>query len=78
MTPSGQQRALGTNARDVRVLQIVRANVFPDLAHHLTRGKAFGPTTAANSSDGCSGFSRAFCLLPLAFFSRDLASIELP
>ena len=34
------------------------------------------PTTAASSSDGCSGFCRAFALPPLAF-SGDLVAIDL-
>src|SRR5882757_9229808 len=42
------------------------------------RGRGLGPTTAASSSDGCSGFCSAFGLPPLAFFSGDLVGIELP
>jgi hypothetical protein len=36
------------------------------------RGSGREPITAASSSDGCSGFCRAFPLPPLAFFSRVL------
>src|SRR5207249_3160653 len=39
------------------------------------RGSGPEPTTAASSSDGCSGFCRAFALPPLAFFSGVLVGI---
>src|SRR5205807_8647942 len=41
------------------------------------RGRGAEPTTAASSSDGCSGFCRAFALPALAFFSRVLVGIDL-
>src|SRR5207302_4552528 len=40
------------------------------------RGSGPEPTTAASSSDGCSGFCRAFILPGLAFFSRVLVGID--
>src|SRR5712671_5280025 len=40
------------------------------------RGSGFEPTTAASSSDGCSGFCRAFVLPALAFFSGVLVRID--
>src|SRR5271169_2704506 len=61
----------------LRVLQVVRADVLPDLAHHLARGSGPEPITAASSSDSCSGFCRAFTLTSLAFFSCVLVAIDL-
>jgi len=42
------------------------------------RDKGLEPTTAASSSEGCSGFSSPLCLPLLVLFSRDFAGIVLP
>ena len=61
----------------LRVLQVVRADVLPHLAHYLPRASGAEPTTAASYFDGCSGFCSAFDLPVLAFFSRVLVAIDL-
>src|SRR5947208_10874067 len=62
----------------LRVLQVVRAGCTPRfLLTTSPRGRGLVPTTAASSSDGCSGFCSAFGLPSLALLFDVLVGIDL-